>query len=148
MASGSSLRKTFPGDIIFIAVGTPMGEDGSADLSYIYGVIKMIAEVMKGRLRETDVLCRIGGEEFVVICRRADKMDAMGLAEDIRKTIEGQVTNTGKGTIKVTISIGIVTVTMDNIDTHAENMFKFADIALYHSKDNGRNRVTHYSDIA
>ena len=111
-------------------------------------VIKMIAEVMKGRLRETDVLCRIGGEEFVVICRRADKMDAMGLAEDIRKTIEGQVTNTGKGTIKVTISIGIVTVTMDNIDTHAENMFKFADIALYHSKDNGRNRVTHYSDIA
>lgn len=111
-------------------------------------VIKMIAEVMKGRLRETDVLCRIGGEEFVVICRRADKMDAMGLAEDIRKTIEGQVTNTGKDTIKVTISIGIATVTMDNIDTHAENMFKFADIALYHSKDNGRNRVTHYSDIA
>ncbi len=111
-------------------------------------VIKMIADVMKGRLRETDVLCRIGGEEFVVICRRADKMDAMGLAEDIRKTIEGQVTNTGKDTIKVTISIGIATVTMDNIDTHAENMFKFADIALYHSKDNGRNRVTHYSDIA
>ena len=110
-------------------------------------VIKMIADVMKGRLRETDVLCRIGGEEFVAICRRADKKAVIDLAEDIRKTIEGQVTNTGKDSIKVTISIGIATVTMDNIDTYAENIFKFADIALYHSKDNGRNRVTHYSEI-
>lgn len=110
-------------------------------------VIKMIACVMKGRLRETDVLCRIGGEEFVAICRRADKGAAIELAEDIRKTIEGQVTNTGKDSIKVTISIGVATVTVDNVDTHAENIFKFADIALYHSKDNGRNRVTHYSEI-
>lgn len=110
-------------------------------------VIKMISGVMKGRLRETDVLCRIGGEEFVAICRRADKAAAIELAEDLRKTIEEQVTYTGKDAIKVTISIGIATVTKENIDTHAENIFKYADIALYHSKDNGRNRVSHYSDI-
>lgn len=110
-------------------------------------VIKMIASVMKGRLRESDVLCRIGGEEFVVICRRADKEDAIELAEDIRKTVEEQVTYTGNDEIKVTISIGIVTVTKDNIDTYVENIFKYADIALYHSKDSGRNCVTHYADI-
>jgi len=111
-------------------------------------VIKMIAGVMKDRLRGSDVLCRIGGEEFVVICRRIDKKDAIKLAEDIRESVEGRVTNTGKDTIKVTISIGVATVMKDNIDTHIENIFKFADIALYHSKENGRNRVTHYSDIA
>lgn len=110
-------------------------------------VIKMIAAVMKGRLRESDVLCRIGGEEFVVICRRAGKEDVVELAEDIRKTVEEQVSNTGKDEIKVTISIGVVTVTKDNIDEYVENIFKYADIALYHSKDNGRNRVTHYDDI-
>lgn len=110
-------------------------------------VIKMIAIVMKGRLRESDVLCRIGGEEFVVICRRAGKEDAVELAEDIRKTVEEQITNTGKDKIKVTISIGVVTVTKDNIDAYVENIFKYADIALYHSKDKGRNRVTHYDDI-
>ena len=111
-------------------------------------VIKMISSVMKGRLRETDILCRIGGEEFVAICRRSNKKIAIELAEDLRKAVEGKVTQSGKDRIKVTISIGIATVTMDNIDTHADNIFKYADIALYHSKDNGRNRVTHYSDIA
>ena len=111
-------------------------------------VIKMIAAVMKGRLRESDVLCRIGGEEFVVICRRADKEDAVELAEDIRKTVKGQITNTGNDEIKVTISIGVVTVTKDNIDAYVENIFKYADIALYHSKDKGRDRVIHYDDIS
>ena len=111
-------------------------------------VIKMIADVMKGRLRETDVLCRIGGEEFVAICRRSDKKSSIELAEDIRKSVEAQITHTGKDNIKVTISVGVATVTKDNVDTYADDIFKFSDIALYHSKDNGRNQVTHYSDIA
>jgi len=111
-------------------------------------VIKMIAGVMKGRLRETDILCRIGGEEFVAICRRSDKENAIELAEDIRKTVENQITYAGKDEIKVTISIGVATVTIDNIETHAENIFNFADIALYDSKEEGRNRVTHYSDMS
>lgn len=110
-------------------------------------VIKMIADVMKSRLRETDILCRIGGEEFVAICRRSNKREAIELAEDLRKTIENKVTHSGKDDIKVTISIGIDTVTMDNVATHADNIFKYADIALYHSKEHGRNCVTHYSDM-
>lgn len=61
--------------------------------------------------------------------------------------LEEQVTHTGKDAIKVTISIGIATITMNNIDTYAENIFKFADISLYHSKNNGRNRATDYTDI-
>lgn len=110
-------------------------------------VIKMISDVMKGRLRETDVLCRIGGEEFVAICRRADKESAIALAEDLRKTVEGKVVDVGKAEISVTVSVGVVTATKENIETYAENIFKYADIALYHSKDNGRNKITHYSDI-
>ncbi len=110
-------------------------------------VIKMIADVMKGRLRETDVLCRIGGEEFVTICKRADKDDAIDLAEILRKTIEDEVISIEGSNIKITVSVGIATVTKDNLNTHLENIFKFADMALYHSKENGRNCVTHYSDM-
>lgn len=110
-------------------------------------VIKMVAETMKARLRETDVLCRIGGEEFVAIIKRANKESTIELAENIRQTIERHTTDIGKDEIKVTISIGISTVTTENVDDYMENIFKYADIALYHSKDNGRNRVTHYSDI-
>ena len=127
--------------------------DNFKDVNDRYGhmhgddVIKMIADVMKSRLRETDILCRIGGEEFVAICRRSNKRVAIELAEDLRKTIEKKVTQSGKDSIKVTISIGIDTVTKDNVATHADNIFKYADIALYHSKEHGRNCVTHYSDM-
>ena len=110
-------------------------------------VIKMVALIMGARLRETDVLCRIGGEEFVAICRGADKQSAIELADTLRACIERQVTSTGNEDIKVTVSIGVATVTKDNVDTDGENIFKYADVALYHSKDNGRNSVTHYDDI-
>ncbi|MDH5394656.1 MAG: GGDEF domain-containing protein [Gammaproteobacteria bacterium] len=110
-------------------------------------VIKMIAHVMTNRLRETDVLCRIGGEEFVAICKRANKEDAIALAEDIRHTIENTPIDVERNKLKVTISAGVVTVTEKNIALHADNIFKYADTALYYSKENGRNCVTHYSDI-
>lgn len=110
-------------------------------------VIKMIAHVMTNRLRETDVLCRIGGEEFVAICKRANKEDAIALAEDIRHTIETTPIDVERNKLKVTISVGVVTVTEKNIALHADNIFKYADTALYYSKENGRNCVTHYSDI-
>lgn len=110
-------------------------------------VIKNISHIMKIRLRETDILCRVGGEEFVAICLRSDEQASITLAEDLRKTIEEQVVSVENEDVSVTISIGIMTVTKDNINNYANNIFKYADIALYHSKSHGRNRVTHYSDI-
>ena len=110
-------------------------------------VIKMIAEVMHQRLRETDVLCRIGGEEFVAICKRTEEAASIKLAEEIRLTVENKVLSVGKDVIKITISIGISTITKSNVSMYGNSFFKYADIALYHSKDSGRNRVTHYKDI-
>lgn len=110
-------------------------------------VIKMVANIIKSRLRDTDISCRIGGEEFVAICKRADKDEAIKIAEDIRLEVEGSAIKVGTEFIQVTISIGIATVTSNNVMTHADNIFKFSDVALYQSKNMGRNRVTHYSDI-
>ena len=110
-------------------------------------VIKMIANTMKERLRDTDVLCRIGGEEYVAICKRANKENSMQLAEDLREIIEQTNINIGSNEVSVTVSIGIATVTPENITEEADNIFKHADLALYSSKDNGKNRVTHFNDI-
>ena len=110
-------------------------------------VIKMIADTMKERLRDTDVLCRIGGEEFVAICKRADKDNSMQLAESLREIIENTNINIGVEEVSVTVSIGIATVTEENIIEEGSDIFKHADIALYSSKDNGKNRVTHFNDI-
>ena len=110
-------------------------------------VIKMIADTMKERLRDTDILCRIGGEEFVAICKRADKDNSIQLAESLRDIIEKTPINIGDDKVSVTVSIGIATVTEENITEEGDGIFKHADIALYSSKDNGKNRVTHFNDI-
>lgn len=110
-------------------------------------VIQVIAEIMRERFRETDVLCRIGGEEFVAICKRADKVAAIKLAESLRKAVEEKNILLDGYIVNVTVSIGISTVMAQNIDLLSENWFKFADTALYFSKDKGRNRVTHHEDI-
>lgn len=110
-------------------------------------VIKMIAETMKERFRETDVLCRIGGEEFVAICKGVDKKDSIELAENIRNAVENSIVDIGNQEIGVTISIGIATVSSENIVEDGDDIFKHADVALYYSKDNGRNRVAHFNGI-
>lgn len=110
-------------------------------------VIKMIADTMKERFRETDVLCRIGGEEFVALCKRSDKNESIQLAEEIRETIENTSVNIGNQNVKVTVSIGIETVAAENIVDVGDDIFKHADLALYYSKDNGRNKVTHFNDM-
>lgn len=110
-------------------------------------VIQWVAEILKDRFRETDVVCRIGGEEFGVICRRADKQAAIQLAEAIRDEIESTRINVETKDISLTVSIGISTLSAKNQDMNADQAFKFADMALYYSKEHGRNCVTHYSNI-
>lgn len=116
---------------------------------HTYGdlIIKMIADVMQKRLRDIDILCRIGGEEFVAICKRANKSEAIALAEDLRKRIEQRTTRIGSDRVKVTVSIGVMTVTAENSHVDMDSIFKYADMALYKSKHQGRNCVHHYDDI-
>lgn len=110
-------------------------------------VLKDIAALLKSKLRKTDVICRIGGEEFVALCKRADKSSAMEIAENIRLAVSQAVMDYGDININLTISIGVATVTNASKDNDRDNMYRYADLALYHSKETGRNRVTHYDDI-
>ncbi len=110
-------------------------------------VLKEIAAVLRNRIRKTDIVCRIGGEEFVVICKRADKNTTIEIAEMLRKTIQELAIPIAHKTIRLTVSSGIATLTAENFKDYADKLYHFADIALYYSKENGRNAVTHYDDI-
>jgi diguanylate cyclase (GGDEF)-like protein len=103
---------------------------------------------MLHRQRETDILCRIGGEEFVALCKRADKKTIIDMAEKLRKELSEYSISLGEDKVNVTISIGVATITPENVTVLADNIYRFADTAVYHSKENGRNRVTHYDDIS
>ncbi len=110
-------------------------------------VLKEIAAVLKKRIRKTDIVCRVGGEEFVIICKRANKNTAIEIAEMLRKTIQELIIPIADKTVRLTVSSGIATLTAENFKNYADKLYHLADIALYYSKENGRNAVTHYDDI-
>jgi len=99
-------------------------------------LIELVALINKN-IRETDTLYRVGGEEFVIICKKTLQSDALQVAQKIRKTIETSLNIIENRS--VTVSIGVTEVTeADTKDT----LYKRVDDHLYLSKDNGRNRVT------
>jgi len=104
-------------------------------------VLQAISFNIQQTVRNEDVFCRYGGEEFVIIMRNTDNQDAVNLAERIRLKIEEMSISYDDKKIKATISIGVATSMDDNYRDYV-SMIKDADNYLYESKGSGRNRVT------
>lgn len=102
-------------------------------------VLKHFARLASDCLRETDLLGRLGGEEFAILLPGTDLAGALHLAERIRQTLEQQPTRTAEGTIAMTLSIGVTLLQPDDDDSSA--VLSRADQALYQAKSRGRNRV-------
>lgn len=103
-------------------------------------VLQNVAQILKSCLRESDMTARYGGEEFVAALFDMNIHEAKNVAERIRKKIEDTVIKAEVIDIRVTVSIGVAEY-LYNIDT-AKKVVERADIAMYRSKQNGRNRVT------
>ncbi len=101
-------------------------------------VIATVAEVIRNNVRETDFTARYGGEEFVICLTNTDAINAVVLAEKLRKAVEKQVIMDDGNEIKITISLGIAefTSSTDNVVSWTKD----ADSALYQCKENGRNQ--------
>jgi len=106
-------------------------------------VLKTIAEAVRNSIRSYDLLCRYGGEEFVLLFAVRNEKEAYDVAERIRKGVERCVINYEKNELKITCSIGLAKfLSNDTLDTS----IKKADEALYAAKNAGRNQVkTHVS---
>ncbi|RBP79573.1 GGDEF domain-containing protein [Marinomonas rhizomae] len=98
-------------------------------------VLKLLVNSLRKRLRETDMLFRIGGEEFVVLLRDTNLGDAEVLAEQLRKNVEVLDENDVPA---FTISLGVTDY--QDFDDQG-TLVKRADILLYEAKGAGRNRV-------
>ncbi len=103
-------------------------------------VIKGMGEVLKRIKRDTDIVGRFGGEEFVIVCEQTDQEGAHNLAERLRKELEVTVFQTELGPLSVTCSVGVCTFPAAGADW--ETLVKATDEALYVSKRSGRNQVT------
>jgi len=103
-------------------------------------VLVELVNLVQDNLRRQDLLARIGGEEFAVVLTGSDMTNAHGLAERLREQVEKHVIHAGNDAVRLTISIGIVTVAGGVTATGTE-LLNEADIALYRAKARGRNRI-------
>jgi diguanylate cyclase (GGDEF)-like protein len=101
-------------------------------------VLKHVATSMKGFARSSDVLCRLGGEEFLLVLSNTRPDAAVAIAERCRKGVEKLMLICGGQPVSVTISLGVATQ-CDNLNFN--RLIKDADAAMYQAKSEGRNRV-------
>ena len=99
-------------------------------------VLRGVANIMQGCVRQNDIVARFGGEEFCIVLHRASQNQAMRIAETIRQKIEANRVDD----INLTCSFGVASIQF-NAQAPTE-LIDQADLALYKSKTNGRNQVT------
>lgn len=93
--------------------------------------------------REQDIVCRLGGEEFVVILPSTDEEGALQVAQNIRSNVENLTIAWQQHRLSFTVSLGVSTETPKVGDEkHQDFMINQADTSLYRSKKLGRNRVS------
>jgi diguanylate cyclase (GGDEF)-like protein len=109
--------------------GHPIGDE----------VLRRVARVLQEVPRKIDIPARYGGEEFAVLLDNVDVAQAKQVAERIRIEISRVVVESDKGPLSVTESIGVAAFPDDGRDR--ATLIERADLALYHAKHTGRNRV-------
>ena len=114
-------------------------------------VLVEVAKLLMNSFRSSDVVCRFGGEEFIIIMPELDKQKVIQRAEELCSHFaELELMYQGKPLPQITASFGVVFV--DGVVVDKSEILKAADVALYEAKEAGRNRVVvsdaHFNTLA
>lgn len=104
-------------------------------------VIQRISEILLQQTRNSDIVGRLGGEEFGIILMNSELEDVLEIAQRIRKSVEEKEIIHSENIIKVTVSIGIA-LKNENIENF-KNLIKLGDVNLYKAKQTGRNKIVY-----
>lgn len=135
----NALRRQFPISCMmldidfFKKINDTYGHD-AGDL-----VLRHTAKVLKENTRAGEYPCRIGGEEFFILCASSSVDEASKAAERLRRAVEASPASINGKDVTVTVSIGVVM--RDARCESTDSLLRFADEALYEAKRRGRNRV-------
>lgn len=103
-------------------------------------VLKNVSAAANGSVRSTDLVGRLGGEEFIILLPNTPIDAARWLAEKVRASVERSPTTWENGQIHSTVSIGVASTTAAE-KRDFDHLYSSADQALYSAKEKGRNRV-------
>jgi diguanylate cyclase (GGDEF)-like protein len=109
-------------------------------------VLSSIGNILSETLRKVDIPARYGGDEFAVILPNTNKTGSIAVAEKIRSRLKRVSLRSDSRELQVTFSIGIATY--PQCAASKELLIEKTDRALYESKNNGKNKITHYEDIS
>jgi len=135
-----SLRKRTQIGVIMIDI------DHFKKFNDIYGhaagdlVLVQLAKFFRARIRESDFVCRFGGEEFTIIFPESSAEDALRRADRLREEAKLlKIYHLGQELGSITLSIGVSAYPL--YGTTVEDLLRVADVALYHAKNAGRDRA-------
>lgn len=109
-------------------------------------VLSSLGKLLRESLRKVDIPARYGGDEFAVILPNTKKIGSIAVAEKIKSNLKKMSLKSDTGDIAVSLSIGIATYPQSAGDK--ESLVERADRALYESKNQGKNKITHYEDMS
>lgn len=107
-------------------------------------LLKSVAVRLRGCIREEDTVARIGGDEFVILLREIDTDGAVHVAQNVLDTLTQQAHMLDGIQLQIQASIGISLYPNDGQDV--DNLLKHADVAMYRSKEEGRNRFNLFTE--
>lgn len=107
-------------------------------------VLAQVAAALRRVIRKGEVACRLGGEEFLIVCPHATDAQAALGGERLRREVESLAIETPSGTCRVTISVGVASRVPGM--SSPEQLLKAADEAMYFAKRTGRNRTVSAGD--
>jgi diguanylate cyclase (GGDEF)-like protein len=108
-------------------------------------LIRHVAAALRERVRATDIVARLSGDEFAVLMPQSDTGGALQLGEDLRAEVaEGLAPTPIAGS--ATISVGIAMFGGEGRENGAETILVAADQAMYRAKENGRDRIALFHD--
>jgi len=102
-------------------------------------MLKEVGKIIQTSARKDDRVCRLGGEEFLVICGNADVAAAYQAAERLRKMVRSLSIQAGGSTLRTSVSVGVASKEPGTADEEA--LVHAADQALYGAKNAGRDRT-------
>lgn len=144
----SAQRHRWPLSVVFVDLDRFKQVNDSFGHQAGDNMLRAVATLLLDSLRDSDVVARYGGDEFVLLLPGISAESAAQVGARLVREARSRTVDAGNGQkVSITLSLGIATMSLEHPFNGSQELLAAADAALYHSKRNGRDRHTLYTSI-